>query len=129
MQNLKGFHSEWNLVCPGGWDYQRITQIIGKATWQKLNTIGSFNLELDFDHPLFYPRRTAGPDGESITDLLEWTRANWKKLVLKPEKGYSGHGVRVGAVNDDLDKAVDLALTIGNCAFAALERYPRNHCI
>lgn len=264
MQNFKGFHSEWNLVCPGGWDYQRITQIIGKATWQELNKIGAFNLELDFDHALFYPidglvqmladahyslegrnpgliavmaeeetledvtenknlalrlnridglcgalmapqeletnsgrvcwrgqpvsvvfmdfnsdvllplqgkydlkpvfqaikekrvinprgiepldvksifevitdccadrfhreivartpwtrrfysRHTEGPGGEAIDDLIEWTRLNWKKLVLKPERGYSGHGVRVGAVNDDVEEAVSLALAAGN---------------
>lgn len=264
MQSFKGFHSEWNLVCPGGWDYQRVTQLIGKTAWQKLKEICSFDLDLDFDYPLFcpidgvvqmladahqdregrnhgliavvaeqetledvtenknlarrlnqidglsgaliapqelelkkgrvcwrgrpvsvmfldfssdvlfplqekydlgpvfqaieekrvinprglepldvkgifevitgccadrfhgeivartpwtrqfYPRSTEGPDGEDITDLLEWTRSHWKKLVLKPEKGYSGHGVRVGAVNDDLDEAVNLALTEGN---------------
>ena len=264
MQSFKGFHSEWNLVCPGGWDYQRITQLIGKAAWQKLNEICPFNLELDFDHPLFYPidgflqmlvdahqnrqgrnhgliavvaeeetledvtenknlalrlnqidgltgalmapqevelkngrvcwrgqpvsvmfmdfssdvllslqkehdlrpvfqaieekrvinprglepldaksifeiitgrcpdrfheeivertpwtrrfypRRTEGPGGEVIDDLIEWTRSNWTKLVLKPERGYSGHGVRVGAIHNDLDEAVNLALTDGN---------------
>ena len=30
-QHIIGCHSEWNLGSPGGWDYQRITQNIGKA--------------------------------------------------------------------------------------------------
>jgi hypothetical protein len=58
----------------------------------------------------FYPRRTHGPGGEKIDDLIEWTRSNWDNLVLKPERGYSGKGVRVGQVNNDPDEAVGLAL-------------------
>jgi hypothetical protein len=34
--------------------------------------------------------------------------------VLKPERGYSGKGVRVGLVNADADEAVNLALTAGD---------------
>ena len=57
----------------------------------------------------FYPRSTDGPRGERITDLIEWTRKNWDNLVLKPERGYSGHGVRVGGVNPDADEAISRA--------------------
>jgi hypothetical protein len=264
VKNFLGYHSEWNLGSPGGWDYQRITQIIGKAVWLKLNEIGSIPVAVDFDHPLlfpvdgfvemlvdvhraregsnpgliavvaeeetlesvtenrnlaerlstidgitgalmapqemelkngrvcqqgqpisvifmdfntdvllalhrqhdltpllqavqekrvinprgtepinvksmfevitdprhnrfhadivhrtpwtrqFYPRRTSGPKGEAIEDLIEWTRSNWDGLVLKPERGYSGKGVRVGQVNNDADEAVGLALKEGN---------------
>ncbi|MEJ2656829.1 MAG: hypothetical protein P8012_06485 [Desulfobacterales bacterium] len=260
MKEFLGYHSEWNLGSPGGWDYQRVTQIIGKAVWLKLNSIHPINVKLDFDHPLlfpingfvemlvdayrsregqnagliavvaeeetledvtenknlakrldaidglsgalmapqelelqngrvcwkgqpisiifmdfntdvllslhrkhdlgpvlqavkerrvinprgtepinvksmfevitgphsnrfhedivqrtpwtrqFYSRKTQGPDGERIHDLIEWTRLNWKDLVLKPERGYSGKGVRVGAVDPDPDEAIDLAL-------------------
>ncbi len=52
MEEFNGYHSEWNLGSPGGWDYQRLTQIIGKAVWQKLNKIKAFDLELDFDDAL-----------------------------------------------------------------------------
>jgi hypothetical protein len=52
-----GYHSEWNLGSPGGWDYQRLTQIIGKAVWKRLNGIRPVGVELDFDHPLLYPVR------------------------------------------------------------------------
>jgi hypothetical protein len=258
-----GYHSEWNLGSPGGWDYQRITQIIGKAVWERVNQLRPTGIDLDFNHPLLYPidgfvqmllsghrrlsgsnpglmaviaeeetledvteninlakrlnaidgiesalmaphelelkdgrachkgkpvsiafvdfntdillslhrkhnlspllqlvregrvvnprgtepinvksmfevltsegkerfsresvertpwtRRflpgnTLGPAGEQIHDLIEWTRKNWDNLVLKPERGYSGFGVRVGGVNPDADEAVGLALEKG----------------
>jgi len=264
LKAFGGYHSEWNLGSPGGWDYQRITQIIGKAVWLRLNEIRPIEVDLDFDHPLlfpvdrfvemlvqahrsrdgndakliavvaeeetlesvtenrnlaerlsgvdgisgalmapheleskngkvcwqgkpvsvifmdfntdvllalhrkqnlspllqavrekrvinprgtepinvksmfevittshgnrfhadivertpwtrqFYPRRTNGPNGEEIHDLIEWTRSHWDDLVLKPERGYSGKGVRVGRVNKDADEAVSLALKEGN---------------
>lgn len=50
-----GYHSEWNLGSPGGWDYQRITQEIGKAVWKKLFQNYSTDVDLDFDHPLLNP--------------------------------------------------------------------------
>jgi hypothetical protein len=260
-----GYHSEWNLGSPGGWDYQRITQEIGKAVWEKISARFAFDLKLDFDHPMlnpvngfvemliqchhrrsgsnrgliavvaeeetledvvenqnlakrlsgidgitgtlmapqevelsngkvcfkgepistifmdfnsdvllhlhrkhgldallqavrenrvvnprgtepinvksmfelitdpeqnkpfadetirrtpwtrrFYGRRTMGPKREIIDDLVEWTRENWQDLVLKPERGYSGKGVRVGGVHKDADDAVSLALKTGN---------------
>ena len=267
MEDFKGYHSEWNLVSPGGWDYQRLTQIIGRAVWLKLNAIRPSGVQLDFSHPLFYPvdgfakmlvaahqvrqgrnpgliaivaeketlqdvienrnlairlneiegisgalmppeelelkngrvcwqgqpvsiifmdfstavllnlhrktdlspliqairehrvinprgieplnvksifeaitglwqdqfepqivrrtpwtrqfyeRQTEGPDGTKIDDLVKWTRANWSQLVLKPEKGYSGQGVRVGEGSDnkdEADEAVHQALFEGN---------------
>ncbi len=264
MEDFLGYHSEWNLGSPGGWDYQRITQIIGKSIWERLNRIHPIPIALDFDHPLllpvngfvemladayrersdepgsiiaivaeeetlesvtenknladhlnaidgissalmapqeldlhrgrvcwkgrpvsvifmdfntdvllalhrkhalepvlqavrehrvinprgtepinvksmfevvtgpdkekfhqeivrrtpwtrqFYPRRTHGPDGGIIDDLIEWTREHWDDLVLKPERGYSGKGVRVGTVNQDTDEAINLALGEGH---------------
>jgi hypothetical protein len=39
VHEFQGYHSEWNLGSPGGWDYQRITQLIGKAVWEKLNQV------------------------------------------------------------------------------------------
>ncbi len=55
MKGFAGYHSEWNLGSPGGWDYQRITQIIGKAVWQRLNEIRPIKIDLDFGHPLLFP--------------------------------------------------------------------------
>lgn len=260
-----GYHSEWNLGSPGGWDYQRITQEIGKDVWEKLFDSGTLGIDLDFNHPLLFPvngfvdllveahrarqdstsgliavvaeeetledvvenqnlalcldriegisgvltaphslelnngrvcfkgqpvsiifmdfntdvllslhkkhdlspllqavqegrvinprgtepinvksmfeivtdpktnscfhketiertpwtrrfffRKTTGPDGQVISDLVEWTRQNWDNLVLKPERGYSGHGVCVGGINKSADDAIELALTKGS---------------
>ncbi len=260
-----GYHSEWNLGSPGGWDYQRITQEIGKEVFAFLSRKVDFGLELDFDLPLlspvhglvemlarvhrdregsnpgviavvaeeetladvvenrnladligkvpglkgvltapqelertngrvcwrgepvsvifmdfntdillklhrkfgldpvlqavqenrvinprgtepinvksmfevitdpsrnscfhpetirrtpwtrqFFPRKTSGPAGEDIQDLLEWTRAHWENLVLKPSRGYSGHGVRVGGVHPDAEDAVQMAIAAGD---------------
>lgn len=264
MDDFIGYHSEWNLGSPGGWDYQRTTQEIGKEVWRVLNEIRPIGVDLDFDHPLlypiggftemlleahrkregskagiiavvaeeetledvseninlaerlnkipgigsaliapnalklrngrvclkgkpvsiifmdfntdvllslhrrfdltplitavregrvinprgtepinvksifelitgpfrerfhpetvrrtpwtrrFFPRKTDGPGNEAINDLIEWTRKNWDNLVLKPERGYSGIGVRVGGVNRDADEAIELALREGN---------------
>jgi len=269
-----GYHSEWNLGSPGGWDYQRITQVIGKAVWERVTQIAPTGLTLDFDHPLlypidgfvrmlvaahqrhagsnsgliaviaeqetladvteninlanrlnsiaglsgallaphelelqggrvsyrgmpvsiafvdfntdvmldlhrqhnlqpllqlvaegrvvnprgtepinvksmfelltsegkerfsrvsvvrtpwtrrFHPGRTLGPNGEQIEDLVEWTRRNWDNLVLKPERGYSGIGVRVGGVNPDADEAVGLALDKGE--YIVQQKIPLN---
>lgn len=264
MKEFSGYHSEWNLGSPGGWDYQRITQLIGKAVWERLNQIHPIDVKVDFDHPMLFPvdgfvdmllkahhrradgdgelvavvaeeetlesvtenrnlaerleaadgvsgalmaphelelvggracwrgrpvsvifmdfntdvlldlhrrqdltpliqcvregrvinprgtepinvksmfevlkgpmsgrfheetvartpwtrrffsRATEGPKGESIPNLVEWTRAHWEELVLKPERGYSGKGVRVGGVDTDADAAIDLALETGD---------------
>jgi hypothetical protein len=269
-----GYHSEWNLGSPGGWDYQRITQIIGKAVWTRLNQLRPTGIELDFDHPLLFPvngfvqmlvsthrivsggnpgliavvaeeetlehvtenvnlarhldaieglsgvlvaphqlevfrgavcyqgtpvslafvdfntdvllalhrkmkltgllqlvregrvinprgtepinvksmfeiltsegrqrfssesvRRTPwtrrflpgqalGPNGEQINELIEWTRQNWQGLVLKPERGYSGIGVRVGGVHPDADEAIELAMKKGQ--YIVQEKIPLN---
>jgi hypothetical protein len=72
----------------------------------------------------FYPRRTSGPAKEEIPDLVEWTRTHWANLVLKPERGYSGRGVRVGTVHTDPDEAVDLALKEGS--YIVQEKIPLN---
>jgi hypothetical protein len=263
VEGFWGYHSEWNLGSPGGWDYQRITQEIGKQVWARVNQLTPVGVEVDFDHPLLYPiegfakmlvanhqlfagrnsgliaviaeeetledvteninlasrlnaidglssallaphelelhdgnvcfrgtpvsiafvdfntdvlldlhrkhnlkpllqlvaegrvvnprgtepinvksmfelltsagkerfspesvmrtpwtrrflpGKTLGPDGKQIDDLYEWTRRNWENLVLKPERGYSGIGVRVGGVNPDADEAIGLALDKG----------------
>lgn len=275
MDRFLGYHAEWNLGSPGGWDYQRITQKIGKAVWRKLLQLRRIDIDLDFDHPLlhpvngfvsmlreahrmregsnsgmiavvaeeetledvvensnlvkhlnkvkglsgalmaphelelrdgrvcfkgtpvsiifmdfntnvlldlhrkhnldpllkavregkvinprgtepinaksmfevltrpetknlfhkeivrrtpwtrqFYPRRTHGPGGEDIPDLIEWTRSNWENLVLKPERGYSGKGVCVGGINLNVDDIVSLALKDGN--YIVQEKIPLN---
>jgi len=270
-----GYHSEWNLGSPGGWDYQRITQEIGKAVWKRMSEGMNLREELNFDHPLlhpitgfvrmlenayrllegrnpgmiavmaeegtlkdvienrnlvdhlnripgirgvlmaphhlelkdgrisyqgnpvglifmdfntnilldlhrkqnlepvlqavregrvinprgtepvnskgvfevltdpsktkllhpetvkrtpwtrqFYARKTTGPDGEQISDLVEWTRKNWDKLVLKPERGYSGKGVKVGGIHAETDNIIGAALNSGD--YIVQEKIPLN---
>jgi hypothetical protein len=278
LEGFLGYHSEWNLGSPGGWDYQRTTQIVGKAVWQVLFRKRAIDVDIDFDHPLlnpihgfvemlekayrvregrnsgfiavvaeeetlkdvvenrnlvdrlnaidglssalmaphelelnagrvcwrgqpvsiafvdfntntlldlhhqhnlapllqavregriinprgtepinaksvfellsepekngrfqkgtvsrtpwtrqFYPRRTAGPRGENIKDLVEWTRANWDNLVLKPERGYSGKGVSVGGLNTDIDNILNEALgKSSHGSYIVQEKVPLN---
>ena len=53
--------------------------------------------------------------GESI-DLVEWTRANSHKLVLKPNDDYGGHGIVIGWLADaaEWDAGIDAALKDGD---------------
>ncbi len=263
MSSFLGYHSEWNLGSPGGWDYQRMTQEIARVVWQKINAVNPTGVDLDFDHPMLYPvvsfaemllavhrqregnnpgllavvaeeetlaevteninlalrldavdgitgilaaphefelqngrvchqgrpvslifmdfnndvflklhrkhdltplyqairenrilnprgtepinvksmfevitgpqsncfdpetvrrtpwtrrfvsRRTTGPRGETIEDLIQWTRQNWLNLVLKPERGYSGIGVKISEARHDADHAIETALSKG----------------
>ncbi len=52
---FSGYHSEWNLGSPGGWDYQRMAQEIGRYSWQILKDKADINIELDFEHPILNP--------------------------------------------------------------------------
>jgi hypothetical protein len=49
--------------------------------------------------------------GENI-DLIEWTRQNRNKLVLKPNDDYGGHGIYIGWAGDEKawDEAISVAL-------------------
>jgi hypothetical protein len=53
--------------------------------------------------------------GEQI-DLVEWTRANSEKLVLKPNDDYGGHGIYIGWNADpaEWDEAIKTALADGD---------------
>jgi len=55
MENLKGYHAEWNLGCPGGWEYQRLAQERGKLCWKRVKEISGIDIELTFDHHLLNP--------------------------------------------------------------------------
>ncbi len=260
MKNFQGYHAEWNLGCPGGWEYQRMAQERGKFSWKKVRKISGIEMELTFDHPLlnpvpsflemllrahrikfhrekpfillvaekatldkvteninvvahlnrmegvnaalaspeevekrgdyvtyqgkrvtvifldinndvllrigtrhdiepllagirkgivvnprgmeplgakgifefvtgesssllssstvnhtpwtrlFYPRNTTGPNRELIPDLVEWVRAHWKDIILKPVHGYSGKGIFVGSQRESRDEDIQKAL-------------------
>jgi hypothetical protein len=54
--------------------------------------------------------------GAETIDLVEWTRANSSKLVLKPNDDYGGHGIAIGwlASAAEWDGAIETALTDGD---------------
>lgn len=49
-------------------------------------------------------------------NLVEWTRENKGKLVLKPNDDYGGHGIYIGwaSTDEDWDKAISVALENGD---------------
>lgn len=49
-------------------------------------------------------------------DLVNWTRTNSHKLVLKPNNDYGGHGIYIGWSSDERewDQAIEKALTVGD---------------
>ena len=51
MKTVKGYHGEWNMGSPGGWDYQRIAQLLGKMAWDLILESIEVGIALDFDHP------------------------------------------------------------------------------
>ena len=51
MEKVKGYHGEWNMGSPGGWDYQRIAQILGKMAWDLIMENVEVGIDLDFEDP------------------------------------------------------------------------------
>lgn len=51
-------------------------------------------------------------NGGAEIDLVEWTRANKSKLVLKPNDDYGGHGIYIGWISSDAEweEAMKIAL-------------------
>jgi hypothetical protein len=50
-----GYHSEWNMGSPGGWDYQCMAQEIGKLAWKTIKDKSNLTIDLDFDDPILNP--------------------------------------------------------------------------
>lgn len=51
MRRVRGYHSEWNMGSPGGWEYQRIAQTLGKMAWDLVLKTISVGVDIDFDDP------------------------------------------------------------------------------
>jgi hypothetical protein len=51
MKQVKGYHGEWNMGSPGGWDYQRIAQILGKMAWNLIIENVEVEVALDYEDP------------------------------------------------------------------------------
>ncbi len=62
-----------------------------------------------------FRNETTENKGEKI-DLVEWTRANKSKLVLKPNDDYGGHGIYIGWISDENEwnDAIELAIKDGD---------------
>jgi hypothetical protein len=50
MKTIKGYHGEWNMGSPGGWEYQRIAQILGRRAWDLIQDNVEVDVDLDFEH-------------------------------------------------------------------------------
>lgn len=59
--------------------------------------------------------------GEAI-DLVEWTRNNARKLVLKPNDDYGGHGIYIGWNTSALEWEKAIALALRNGDYLVQER-------
>ena len=51
MRTVKGYHGEWNMGSPGGWEYQRIAQLLGKMAWDLVLENIEVGVDIDFDSP------------------------------------------------------------------------------
>jgi hypothetical protein len=51
MKTVKGYHGEWNMGSPGGWDYQGTAQFLGKMAWDLIQDNIEVGIEVDFEHP------------------------------------------------------------------------------
>jgi len=62
-----------------------------------------------------FREETTTNKGENV-DLVEWTRSNSGKLVLKPNDDYGGHGIYIGwnSTPEEWEVAIQLALKDGD---------------
>ncbi|MGD8284427.1 MAG: hypothetical protein PVG08_09990 [Desulfobacterales bacterium] len=51
METVKGYHGEFNMGSPGGWEYQRIAQLLGKMAWNLILESVEVGVDIDLDHP------------------------------------------------------------------------------
>ncbi len=51
METVKGCHGEFNMGSPGGWEYQRIAQLLGKMAWNLILESVEIGVDIDLDYP------------------------------------------------------------------------------
>ena len=51
METVKGYHGEFNMGSPGGWEYQRIAQLLGKMAWNLICQSVEVGVDIDLDPP------------------------------------------------------------------------------
>jgi hypothetical protein len=55
QNNFQGFHGEWNLGSPGGWEYQKMIQEIYLPAWKRIKELTGIDVELDIETNVFKP--------------------------------------------------------------------------
>ncbi len=50
MAEFKGFHGEWNMGSPGGWEYQGTAQVLGRMAWDLISENVEVGVDIDFEH-------------------------------------------------------------------------------
>ena len=50
MNKVRGYHGEWNMGSPGGWEYQGTAQILGKMAWDLILETIEVGIDLNFEH-------------------------------------------------------------------------------
>ncbi len=73
-KTFAGFHGEWNLGSPGGWEYQRMIQQIYQPAWQEIKRLTGLSIEIDLENDLFAPSL-------KLADLL----------LEKHQQNFAGH--------------------------------------
>ena len=71
MDVFSGYHSEWNLGSPGGWDYQRINQLIAKEIWKRLTSNSLIDIDPGYSH-----------FGKSLIPLLKGETEDHREAVF-----------------------------------------------
>ncbi|HTW35591.1 MAG TPA: hypothetical protein VMD53_13315 [Rhizomicrobium sp.] len=89
----------------GDFDHKSAFELLTDLTWAE-RYFSSDDCRLFRRHVLWtrlvYDRRTTLSDNR-MADLLEYIRSHREQLVLKPNRGYGGEGVSVGATMQDSD--------------------------
>ncbi|MGI8640466.1 MAG: hypothetical protein ACR2MG_11055 [Pyrinomonadaceae bacterium] len=68
----------------------------------------------------FRKEKTIYQDGE--IDLVEWTRSNQSKLVLKPNDDYGGHGIYIGWISSESEWNEAIKTALENSDYLVQER-------
>ena len=67
MKTVKGYHGEWNMVSPGGWEYQRVAQGLGQMAWDRfLENVVVLEVDRPWSEILQQVALTGGMGGEDL---------------------------------------------------------------
>jgi hypothetical protein len=116
-RRLRGIRAAMSAGCvwpPLSWEGDHKTVLEWMQTPECLSLMTASQREVVLRHVLWTrslaDRETTGPAGRPI-DLLRYVRHQRRMLVLKPNRGYGGEGVLIGAEvsQQAWDRAIDVA--------------------